>query len=64
MKIYFWVVGLAMLFALIFGIVAPGLISAKNTELVLFGWVLIIFSIPACFFICKKIHKEIKNAKI
>jgi len=63
MKIYCWLIGLAMFIVLIFGIVAPGLVSAKSTELVLLGWVLIIVSMPISFFICKKIYKEFKDAK-
>jgi len=64
MKVYFWSIGLIMLLCLVFGIVAPGLISMNNTEAVILGWVLIIVSVPLSAFIGKKIYKEVKNAKI
>jgi len=64
MKIYCWLVGLAIIIGLLIGVVLPGLISSNSSELFLIGVVLIIVSIPLVYFIGKKIYKEIQNAKI
>lgn len=63
MKTYFKIVFLISITAILIGFILPCLISSESTELVLAGLVLIIGSIPATYYVVKKIIKGIKNEK-
>ena len=60
LNIYLCVVALAFIFAGCFGFV-PGLISAASNELVFIGVVILIFTIPLTYILCKNIFLQIKK---
>lgn len=63
MKLYFQVVIILVLLAVVFGFAGPMLISAKSTEATLAGLILVVVSIPVLATMVGKLvfKKEKKN---
>lgn len=55
MKIYWLIVVAFALTVGVLGICAPYLMSAKNTEFVLIGWLMIVLYFPIMYYIIRKI---------
>ena len=61
MKVYLYVVLLALLIAFGFGVAIPYLISQPSTELFLIGVFVIIISFPIVYYIARTIFREISK---
>lgn len=60
MKLYLSAVGLIVFTIAIFGFVLPFLISAASTELVLFGWAILILYPVVAYKLVLSIYNQIK----
>lgn len=60
MKIYYLIVGLLVFVGFTYGVAAPYLVSADNTELTIAGMFLVIMGLPIIVKVSHKIIDEIK----